>query len=342
MGNKAERMEQDANSIAKRMLKRNEMIQRYGAVGVLILLLLFNTIFTRNFISVNTVWNLVTQTTVVCMLAMGMTFVIGTGGIDISVGSAMAFVATVTGILMTETGIGAVPSIIAGLFTGLLIGLLTGSIVAYFRVQPMVLTLALMIALRSFARLMSNAKTIQLREYEGYTALGIGKLGNIVPVQVLYMISMAVIFIFVASKTTFGKRVEAVGNNRSAAYMAGINEKSITMTAYGLLGFMTALAGIITCARTMNCNPSSVGDGMEMSAIAAVVIGGTAMEGGKPRIAGAIVGSFIIQLIGITVNMNNIGTEWTKMIRAVIIMLAVYLQAEKTVRMKKVKTVKEV
>lgn len=329
----------NASTLAEKSLKRSEMIKKYGALAVLAALFLFNLIVTDNFCSINTVWNLIVQSTVVCMLAMGMTFVISTGGIDISVGSTMAFVATISGMLM-EGGMGVGLSILIGLLIGLGIGLFIGLIVVYFRVQPMVLTLALMIALRSFARLVSNAKTVQLREFSSYTALGIGKIGNVIPVQVIYMVAMILIFAFIANKTVFGKRIEAVGNNSRAAYMAGINEKRITMMAYALLGFMSAMAGIITCARTMNCNPNSVGDGMEMNAIAAVVIGGTAMEGGKPRVVGAVIGSIIIQLISITVNMNNIGTEWTKIIRAVIIIFAVYLQAEKAIKIKKTKTFK--
>lgn len=338
-------MENDANAkllkiqeLSNKALKRSEFAKKYGALIVFVILLAFNLIVTPSFISSSTVWNLIVHTTTTLMVAMGMTFVIATGGIDISVGSTMAITAVISASLLPV--VGTFIAIVIGLAIGAGIGAVIGALTVKFKIQPMVLTLALMIALRSVARMISNAKTVNISD-DTFIGLSVNYIGGEVPIQLIYVIVAAVVFYIIATRTVFGKSVEAIGNNSTAANLSGIKADQNTIMVYVLLGILSALAGCLAVARTMNCNPSSVGEGMEMDAIAAVVIGGTPMIGGKPRVTGTVIGCFIITLITTTVNMNGIPSEWSMVFKAAIIILAVYIQSEKKikVRQKKVKSV---
>lgn len=334
-------MENDVNAsllqiqeLSNKALKRSEFAKKYGALIVFAILIIFNLIVTPGFVDSSTVWNLIIHTTTTLVVAMGMTFVIATAGIDISVGSTMALTAVVTATLLPMLGMAV--SIIIGLALGAGIGLLIGTLTVKFKIQPMVLTLALMIALRSIARMVSNAKTVNIAD-EGFIGLSVNYIGGTVPVQLIYVAVIAIVFYIIATRTVFGKSVEAIGNNPSAARLSGIKADKNTIMVYVLLGILSALAGCLAIARTMNCNPSSVGSGMEMDAIAAVVIGGTSMMGGKPRILGTVIGCFIITLITTTVNMNGIPSEWSMVFKAAIIILAVYIQSEKKIKVRQSK-----
>ncbi len=320
---------QRIQDLSSRALKRNAFAKQYGAIIVFIVLLVINLVITPNFISMTTVWNLIIHSTTVMCVAMGMTFVIAVAGIDISVGATMALCATITAML-AELGFPILFCLFIGVLFGAGIGAFIGALTVKFKIQPMVLTLAMMIILRSVARMVSNAKTVQIVD-ESFLALSGTSIGG-VPVQLVYVLILAVVFFIIAERTVFGKSVEAIGNNATAAKLSGIRSDRIIIFVYVLLGILAALAGILTVSRTNNCNPSSVGTSMEMNAIAAVVIGGTSMSGGKPRVLGTVVGCFIISIIAMTVNMNGIDTAWSMLLEAIIIILAVYIQSDKSVK----------
>lgn len=328
---------QKIQDLSNRALKRSEFAKKYGALMVFAVLLIINLCITKNFVSTTTVWNLIIHSTTVMCVAMGMTFVIAVAGIDISVGATMALCATVVA-MMAEAGIPFIGCLVIGLLLGAGIGAFIGVLTVKFKIQPMVLTLAMMIILRSVARMVSNAKTVQVLD-EAFLAISGTSFGG-VPIQLIYVVVFAVVFFIIAERTVFGKSVEAIGNNATAAKLSGIHSDRIVIGVYLLLGVLTALAGVMAVSRTQNCNPSSVGSGMEMQAIAAVVIGGTSMAGGKPRILGTVVGCFIISIITMTVNMNGIDTSWSMLLEAAIIILAVYIQSDKGSKGRKVKTAK--
>lgn len=328
---------QKIQDLSNRALKRSEFAKKYGAIMVFLVLLVINLCVTKNFVSTTTVWNLIVHSTTVMCVAMGMTFVIAVAGIDISVGATMALCATVVA-MMAEAGIPFIGCLVIGLLLGVGIGTFIGVLTVKFKIQPMVLTLAMMIILRSVARMVSNAKTVQVLD-EAFLAISGTTFGGI-PIQLIYVVAFAVIFFIIAERTVFGKSVEAIGNNATAAKLSGIHSDRIVIVVYLLLGALTALAGVMAVSRTQNCNPSSVGSGMEMQAIAAVVIGGTSMAGGKPRIIGTVVGCFIISIITMTVNMNGIDTSWSMLLEAAIIILAVYIQSDKGAKGRKIKTSK--
>jgi len=311
---------------SNRILRRNELTKKYGAVLVFGVLLAINFTMTPIFISITTAWNLVIHSTTVLCVAMGMMFVIAVAGIDISVGATMALCATITA-MMAETGYPIFICVLTGIAFGIGVGSFIGVLTVKFSIQPMVLTLAMMIILRSVARMVSNVKTVQIVD-DTFRSISGSSVGG-VPIQLIYVLVLFAVFFIIAERTLFGKYVEAIGNNPTAAKLSGIKSDRIVITVYTLLGGLAALAGIMAVSRTQNCNPSSVGLGMELSAIAAVVIGGTPMTGGKPRVSGTLLGCFIISIINMTVNMNGIDSSWSMLIEAAVIIMAVYMQSEK-------------
>lgn len=311
---------------SNKALKRREVIIKYGALLVLATLLLINVCITPNFFNLSTVWNIIVQSTPVLLVAMGMTFVIAIAGIDISVGSTMALCATAATLLMSH-GQPVWVCVLAGLGIGLASGIITGVLAIKLKIQPMVLTLAMMIILRSVARIICDVRSVQVTN-DGFIAASLTKFGD-VPIQLIYVAAIVLLFYVIAEYTVFGKSIEAIGNNSTAAELSGIHSNRIAILAYVILGILAAIAAMLSAARTMNCNPSTFGSGMELDAIAAVVIGGTSMSGGKPKVLGSMIGCFIMTLITMTVNMNGVDTSYSMLLKAFIIVFAVYLQAEK-------------
>lgn len=315
-------------------LKCREFTTKYGALLVFLTLLVINLIITPNFFSTYTIWNIIIQSTPTIIAAMGMTFVIAIGGIDISIGSSMAL-CTITISLMMSKNYSIGICVIVGLLIGLGLGMLIGVLTIKFDIQPMVLTLAFMIMLRSASRITCNDKSVQIVN-DTFTNIALKRF-DMIPIQTVYVIVVVGIFYILGEYTIFGKYVEAIGNNSTGAKISGIRSDMISISTYALLGVLVSVSGLLTVARSMNCNPSSFGSGMEMEAIAAVVIGGTSMTGGKPRILGTTIGCFIMTLITMTVNMNGVPSSYSMIIKAAIIVMAVYLQSDKVQRKKKLK-----
>ncbi|WP_082903392.1 ABC transporter permease [Christensenella timonensis] len=319
---------------SNKALKRREFVTKYGALLVFGVLMLVNVCITPNFVEMSTIWNIIIQSTPALFVAMGMTFVIAIGGIDISVGSTMALCATTTTLMMLH-GYPVLGSVLVGILIGLVVGLVIGVLTIQLKIQPMVLTLAMMIILRSISRIICDVRSVQVTD-EGFISLSLTKFGE-VPIQLVYVILIVIIFYVVAEFTVFGKSIEAIGNNAIAAKLSGIRSNMMSILAYVILGLLSVAAAMLSVSRSMNCNPSTFGSGMELDAIAAVVIGGTSMSGGKPRILGSMIGCFIMTLITMTVNMNGIDTSYSMLLKALIIIIAVYMQSDKSMKKKKIK-----
>ncbi len=322
------------SSNGSKALAKAEFIKSFGAIIVLLVLVVVNIVATNNFMSLDTFWNLITQSAPTVFIGMGLTFVIATGGIDISVGSVMAFSGVITVLLFPVVGV--FLAVIIGLAFGMLTSAFTGLMVVKFDIQPIVITLAMMIMLRAIARILSDAKNFMVTD-NSFTAIGLQKIGGGIPIQLIYIVLLTIAFMIIAKYTVFGKSVEAIGNNRRAALLSGINVSAMVLLVYAIGGAMAGMAGVLTIARSGSCNTATLGDLIELDAIAAVVIGGTRMEGGRPRILGTTVGCLIITLITMTVNMNNIPYEYSQVLKAAIIIFAVYLQIDKKYSVKKKK-----
>lgn len=310
---------------AKGNFKIADYAPTYGALAALVLLLVVNLIFTPNFADVDNFRNILVQVTPTMLVAIGMTFVIATGGIDLSVGSTMAIASAVAAVSL-EYGAGA--AIILGLLIGLLVGAFNGALIAGFKIQPIIITLALLIAGRGIAQVISNGGQLIPFSNAGFEYLGKGEIAGI-PFQIILLVAVIAFAIFFLRSTIFGRYIIAVGGNEHAARLSGVRVNWTKISVYAVSGFLAALAGLIYTARLGASDASKVGDGIELDAIAATVVGGTALTGGRATIIGTVIGALIMQIITTSFNMNGIKFSYSLVIKAAIILLAVYIQRPK-------------
>jgi ribose/xylose/arabinose/galactoside ABC-type transport system permease subunit len=298
--------------------------QRIQAAGVYIAiaaLLVFNLAFTPHFATVTNLRLQLVQVVPVAIVAVGMALVIATEGIDLSVGSTMALAAA---LIPLYIGYGVWPAIVVALAAGLAMGLASGWLVAFAGMQPIIATLGLLVAGRGLALVLADGRLVELFDPT------LGALGNSavlgVPVSVLIVIGVAVVAGVAMRRTAFGRRVLAIGGNRSAATLAGLPVKRTLVTVYAVSGLLAAVAGVLSTARQGASDPSFVGLLIELSAITAVVVGGTPLSGGRVRIVGTLMGALLMQLITATIIQHNLPDSTARMVQAAIIVAAVYVQ----------------
>lgn len=296
----------------------------YGAGAALLLLIVLNMIFTQNFADAKTPTLILLQVAPTILVAIGMTLVIATGGIDLSVGSVMAIAGAVAATTL-ERGVGV--AIIAGLAVGLLAGMFNGWLVALFRIQPIIVTLALFISGRGVAQVISNGELIPFSN-PTFSYLGRGVIAGI-PVQVIIMVLVAALAIFILRATSFGRYVLATGGNEAAARLAGVPTARTKIIVYALSGLLAGLAGLIETGRAGASDAAKIGLQIELDAIAAVVVGGTPLTGGRATLIGTIIGALIMAVITTSINMNNFPFAWSLVLKAAIIVIAVYVQRPK-------------
>jgi ribose transport system permease protein len=292
-----------------------------GVYAALVLLLLFNIVFTSNFLTVGNFRTQLIQASPVIVVALGMALVIGTEGVDLSVGAVMALAAAVVPLYL---GYGFVVAICVALAAGLLAGLVNGTLVATVGVQPIVATLALFVGGRGLALVLADGQLKSVSD-PTFLSLGTGDLFGI-PVIVLAAAVVALVMTFVVRRTTFGRQLVAVGGNRRASELSGLPVKRVLLGTYVISGLLAAVAGILATARLQASDPSTIGLLFELYAITAVVVGGTPLSGGKVRVLGTIAGALLMQLIDATLVKHNISDSWSQMTQAIIIIAAVYLQ----------------
>ncbi|HLM60106.1 MAG TPA: ABC transporter permease, partial [Pyrinomonadaceae bacterium] len=298
----------------------------YGAAIALTVLLILNLAFTPGFASFNNFSNILVQVTPTMLVAIGMTFVIATGGIDLSVGSVMAIASAVTAVSLDY---GAIPAVLIGLIVATAVGALNGVLISSFRIQPIIITLAVLIAGRGIAQVISNGGQLIPFSNPTFEYLGKGLIAGI-PVQILLLAAVVGLAIFVFRSTIFGRYIAAVGGNETAARLAGVPTVSTKLSVYAVSGLLAGIAGMIYTARLGASDASKVGDTIELDAIAATVVGGTPLTGGRASIIGTVIGALIMIVITTSFNMNDMKYSWSLVIKAVIILLAVYLQRPKT------------
>lgn len=308
-----------------------ERMKSYGPVALLLFFILINSLFTPNFFQWNNLNNIITQICPTILCGMGMTLVISTGGIDISVGSVMALAGVLTAGIMPSAGL------LAGVFlavaVSVLVGALAGVMVGKLKLQAMVITLGLMLGVRGVAQVLSGGRDIYFNKLgavgERLGLWGTYKIGGVVPVQIVPIL-LAVAFVWIlAEKTVLGRQIQAVGDNIKSSSLAGIHVGRTMMIVYGLSAFFAAFAGIFQAAKVSVAAGSSLGQLAELDAIAAVVIGGTPMSGGRAHVLGTVVGALIMQMITLTCVMNNIPDQYAQVFKAVIIVFAVFIQRER-------------
>jgi galactofuranose transport system permease protein len=302
-------------------------LQEYGVYGAVVVLLAFNLLFTSNFLSLENFRTQLVQAAPVCIVALGMALVIGTEGVDLSVGAVMALSAALIPLYL---GYGAVPAIIVALVAGLAAGLFNGLLVAYVGVQPIVATLALLVGGRGLALVIAQGQLVQIHD-PSFLALGTGDLFGI-PVSVLVAAVLAVAAGLVVQRTTFGRQLVAVGGNRAASTLAGLPVRRVLLGVYAICGVLAGVAGVLATARLSASDPADVGLLMELSAITAVVVGGTPLTGGRVRIFGTVMGAILMQLVRATLIKHDLPDSTAQMVQAAIIVVAVYAARERSSR----------
>ena len=314
-----------------------EFLSRYGTLIALGLLIIFNLVFTRNFATLQTLNVNLTQVCTIVIVAVGMTLVIGTGGIDLSVGSIMAisgalapmiFLGTIMPVF--DTGISVGIAMVVAIAVATLLGLFNGWLIAYFRIQPIVATLVLFIAGRGIAQVLTNGN-LQVFRVPEFQWIGLGRPFGI-PVQVVIMIILVLAAAWMLRRTVFGRNIVATGGNEKAAELAGVSVNGVKLAVYAISGFCAGVAGLIVIAINSASDANLVGMGMELDAIAAVAVGGTLLTGGKVTIIGTLLGALTIQLVRYTLLANGVPDAAALVVKAAIIIIAVWLQQQGRVR----------
>lgn len=291
----------------------------------LILISVMMSFASDNFFEFSNVMNVLRQVAVVGILAVGMTFVILTGGIDLSVGAVMALSGTIAAGLMIA-GLPPALALVAGLGVGVVFGLVNGALVAWGRMPAIIVTLATMGIARGLGLMYSGGYPIS--GLPGWVSwFGVGRIANI-PVPVIVMLLTYFVAWVVLERTGFGRHVYAVGGNETAARLSGVRVARVKLAVYAISGFTTALAAIILTGRLMSGQPNA-GVGFELDAIAAVVLGGTAIAGGRGSVVGTLIGAVVLGILNNGLNLMGIDPYVQNVIKGVIILLAIYISRER-------------
>ncbi|WP_077601801.1 ABC transporter permease [Oceanobacillus sojae] len=311
------------------VFKRTQnLFKGLGIFGVLILLIVIAAMVSPQFLELNNIVNLLRQISIIGIIAIGMTFVILAKGIDLSVGSTVAVVAVICADLFSS-GVPVFLVLLIGLLTGILVGSINGLGIAIGGIPPFVMTLGLMVAGRGVAMTYANGQPISIGEAsQKISWLGHGTVGGI-PVPVIVFLIVIIIGFIILKYTAFGRAVYAVGDNKEAARLSGINVNLIEFSTYAISGLCAAITALILLSRLTVGEPSA-GVEYELEAIAMVVIGGTSLFGGIGSVIGTAVGASIIGIISNVLNLVGINPFTQQVIKGAIIILAVYIEARRT------------
>lgn len=299
---------------------KNTVKKYAGQLGILVALLLVLSLTSSTFRSFTNIINVTRQVSINMIVACAMTMVLIIGGIDLTVGSTMAVSGMLSGWL-TLNGCPFLLSILVGLLSGVAIGMINGAILAKTTLPPFIVTYSTSSIFRGLVYVIFGSATIRLVD-DHYLNFGGGSIGFL-PLPVIYMIVIIVISILIVNYSKMGRHMFAIGGNIKAAFFSGINTSKVIFLTYTLSGVFAALAGIILTSRNSSLQPA-LGNGAEMDAIAAVVLGGTSMAGGRGSIGGTVLGAFIIGLISNGLNMLAIDSFYQLVVKGIIILIAVY------------------
>lgn len=311
------------------IVRKNNIKYRLSKLRSIIGLLLLSgllSVLSPRFLTRSNLFNVLRQTSLNAIIAVGMTFVILTGGIDLSVGSILAFSSSVAASL-AHNGTPATPAILVGLAIGTILGLLNGLIITQGNIPPFIATLAMMTMARGATLVYSDGQPITGLG-DGFYFIGNGYVGS-VPLPVIITVLSLIFGHYILSQTRTGRYIYAVGSNEDAAKLTGINTKLVKTLVYAISGFTAALSGIIIISR-LNSAPPTAGAGAELDAIAAVVLGGTSLAGGQGHLAGTFIGALIIGVLNNGLNLLNVSSYYQQFAKGVVILIAVLLDRRKS------------
>lgn len=311
---------QTSNNSAVIFLKENLGI--LIALIVLCLILMVNPVTSKTFLTRQNIFNVLRQTSTNLYIACGMTMVIILAGIDLSVGAVIALSGCIAAGCVVHYNLPLGIAILAGLFVGFVVGLFNGMVVAKTTIPAFIVTLATMNIARGLAYVYTGGSPVRVMTQQ-WQFIGGGYLG-IFPVPVIILLLVLILTGLIMNKTVLGRYLYAVGGNPQAARFSGINVARVNFLVYIFSGIMAGLAGIVLASRMYSGQPTA-GDGAEMDAIAAVVVGGTSMTGGSGKLGGTIIGGLIIGILGNGLNLMNVNSFWQYVVKGVVILLAVYV-----------------
>ncbi len=311
--------EASAHPKPRKRKSANNLLQVAGILPILVLICILFTFLTPNFLTTGNVVNILRQASINIVLATGMTFVILTGGIDLSVGSILGVSAVVAVLvsLLPALGWAAVP---AALLTGLLIGLVNGALIAFLDLPPFIVTLGGLTALRGAAYLVASGTTVINRNLN-FAWIGNSYLGPLPWLVVIALLAVAASW-FVLRQTILGVQIYAVGGNQRAARLTGIKVDRVLLFVYGVSGLLAGLAGIMSASRLYSAT-GLLGSGYDLDAIAAVILGGTSFTGGIGTIPGTLLGALIIAVLNNGLTLLNMSYFWQLVVKGLVIIVAV-------------------
>lgn len=299
--------------------KLSGIISQLGPLLALLILVVVISVLNPSFLSINNLLNLLRQVSINGLIAFGMTFVIMTGGIDLSVGSVLALSSAFTVSLMVN-GINQIFAIIIGLVSGAALGAINGALISKGKLAPFIATLATMTVYRGATLVFTDGNPITASNQEIFAFFGRGYIFGIPTPVVIYFICFVILYV-VLHKTVFGRKTYSIGGNEKAALISGVNVDKMKIKIYAISGLMASLAGIIQASRLSSAQPTA-GQSFEIDAIAAVVLGGTSMSGGRGRLVGTLIGALIIGTISNGLNLLGVSSFYQDIAKGLVIVLA--------------------
>ncbi|WP_322801782.1 ABC transporter permease [Thermoflexus sp.] len=304
------------------MRRLRDILGRWSGVLVLLALWMILTLMTPRFLTPSNLLNVALQSSILAVVALGMTLTIISGGIDLSVGSVVAFTGALTAGLMVRNGWPVGGAILAGLVAGLALGLLNGALVVYGRLVPFIATLSTMAIARGLTLVYTRGYPISGLP-EAFTFLGTGDLLGI-PMPVLLMGTVALGISLLLNRMPWGLHLYAVGGGEDLAWLSGVRVKRVKGVVYGMSGLLAGLGGILLTARLWSAQPN-VGVGLELEAIAASVLGGASLSGGYGSVSGTLVGALVMGTVGNGLNLLEVPSYHQQIIKGLVFILAVGL-----------------
>ncbi|NQX62428.1 ABC transporter permease [Paenibacillus qinlingensis] len=309
--------------IVPTLSKQSGAAQKLLAFASLIMLVLIFSLSSSNFFQFDNLVAIMLSTAVIGVLALGSTFVIITSGIDLAVGTVMTFSAVMAGVIITTWQLPMPLGILGGILAGAICGLISGLLVAKMKIPPFIATLAMMMVTKGLSLVISGAKPIYFNDTPAFTEISMGSIITGIPNAILIFFGAALVASIILTKTIIGRYNFALGSNEESTRLSGVNVDYWKIVIYTLTGVFSGIAGIMMASRLNSAQPA-LGSGYELEAIAAVVIGGTSLSGGKGSILGTVIGALIMSVLTNGLRILSVKQEWQTVIVGIVIVLAVY------------------
>ena len=318
----------EQTSTAKKIFT-SDAARKLLSFGALIVLFIGFSIASENFFKFNNVVGILLATAVNGILALGVTFVIITGGIDLSVGTMMTVSAVMTGVFITFWGLPLWLGVLGGVLTGAFAGFINGTVISRMKIPPFIATLGMLYMTKGLSLIISGVKPIYFNDTPAFRQIAMGSVigdiipGFAIPNAVIIMFLLAIFAHVLLTKTLFGRYTFALGSNEEAAHLSGVNVAVWKTAVYTVCGMFSGMAGVIIASRLNSAQPA-LGAGYELDAIAAVVIGGTSTSGGEGSILGTVIGAFVISVLTNGLRILSVPQEWQMVVTGAIVVIAVF------------------